>query len=335
MKKTINVGIIGAGLMGSRRAEALVKVGGSTLLAVSDVDYSKATKLAHQYGAEAIANWKDLIKIKELDVIIISVPNKFILPIATEAIKFKKIIFTEKPLGRNSAESKKIILLAKKNQVFLWVGFNHRFHAAILKAKEIMDRGGIGKIMFIRSRYGYGGRKGMEKEWRFNQDLSGGGELLDQGVHIIDLCRFFCGEFKEVWGSLSTKFWKTKVEDNAFVVMKNQQVTASFHVSSTQWKNLFSFEIYGDRGFLNIEGKGGSYGKETLVYGKRKLEFGVPDLQTFEFEGDSSWESEWANFIELINSNKKRVGNGSDGYLANHIVESIRKSSKLGKLVKI
>lgn len=321
--------------MGFRRAEALAKVGGSTLLAVSDIDYAKATKLADQYGAKAINDWKDLIKMSELDVVLISVPNKFILPIATQAIKFKKIIFTEKPLGRNSVESKKIISLAKQNKIFLKVGFNHRFHAAVLKAKEILDQGGIGKIMFIRSRYGYGGRKGMEKEWRFNKNLSGGGELLDQGVHLIDLCRFFCGEFKEVFGSLSTKFWKARVEDNAFVIMKNKQVTASFHVSSTQWKNLFSFEIYGDRGFLNIEGKGGSYGKETLVYGKRKLEFGVPDLQTFEFEGDSSWESEWADFLRTLNFHKNLIGNGSDGYIANSIVESIRKSSKLNKVVKI
>ncbi len=268
-------------------------------------------------------------------MVIISVPNKFLAPIAVEALRNGKHLLCEKPLGRNVAEARKIIAAAVKYKGLVKVGFNHRFHAAIIKAKEIFDRGEIGRIMFIRGRYGQGGRKGMEREWRFNKDISGGGELLDQGVHLIDLCRFFAGEFNEVFGTVETKFWKAKVEDNAFMILKNKTVTASLHVSATQWKNLFSFEIFGDKGFLTVDGKGGSYGKEKLVFGRRKPEFGVPKIKTFEFARDTSWEGEWKNFLNVLNKKEKMIGTPKDGLRANQIVETVYSSSKSKQSVKL
>ncbi|TSC82465.1 MAG: LmbZ [Parcubacteria group bacterium Gr01-1014_20] len=335
MGKIIKVGIVGSGLMGYRRAEAISATRGSRLVAVTDIDIKKAEALAQKHQAQVEKDWRSLAKRKDVDVVIISVPNKFLAPIAIEALQNGKHLLCEKPFGRNVAEAKKIIAAALKYKRLVKVGFNHRFHAAIIKAKEIFDRGGIGKIMFIRGRYGQGGRKGMEHEWRFSKDMSGGGELLDQGVHLIDLCRFFAGEFNEVFGAVETKFWKAKVEDNAFMILKNKAVTASLHVSATQWKNLFSFEIFGDKGFLTIDGKGGSYGKETLMFGKRKPEFGVPGMKTFEFGRDTSWEEEWGNFLKALNKKAKIVGTSKDGLRANQIVEAIYVSSKSKKSIRL
>ncbi len=336
MTREIRVGIIGAGLMGHRRAEALKNVGGSVLVATSDINYEKAKELAAKFNVPVIKTWNELLKKDDINTVVISVPNKFSIPIAIEALKRGKNVLTEKPLGRNSSDAKKVLTAARKyKKTIIKVGFNHRFHAAIVKAKEIFEAGGIGRIMYIRARYGNGGRKGMEKEWRFNKAISGGGELIDQGVHIIDLVRHFAGEFKEVYGSTEAKFWKSRVEDNAFVTMKNSKVTAFFHVSATQWKNIFSFEIFGDWGFLNIEGKGGSYGKETLTYGRRRPEFGKPDLQTFEWDLDTSWEEEWRAFLKSLRNQSSAIGTPEDGLKANQIVEAIYQSSKTHCSVKI
>jgi predicted dehydrogenase len=215
------------------------------------------------------------------------------------------------------------------------VGFNHRFHPAIFTAKKLFERGRIGKILFIRARYGHGGRLGMEKEWRFQKDISGGGELLDQGVHLIDLSRWFAGEFKEVYGITDSKFWNTELEDNAFAILRNEKTTVLFHVSATNWKNIFSFEIFGDRGFLIIEGLGRSYGEETLTIGKRRPKFGVPEIEVIKFPEDPSWKNEWENFLGALTKRRKLLGDGRDGLMANLIVGAIYKSSKTRKVVKL
>ena len=334
-QKIINVGIVGAGLMGARRSAAIRATGVGRLAAVADADEARAAEFAKTEGCEASKNYEELVQREDIDAVIIAVPNKFLAPIAVLAMEHGKNVFCEKPLGRNLAEAEAIAAAGKKYNRMVKVGFNHRFHSAVMQAKKIFDGGGIGEIMFIRGRYGNGGRSGMEKEWRFNPDISGGGELLDQGSHMVDLCRYFAGEPEEVYGVVEDKFWKPGVDDNAFVLLKQGKITASFHVSATQWKNIFSFEIYGTGGFLNIDGKGGSYGKETLVYGKRKPEFGAPDLEKFEYERDASWEEEWRNFAGALNGENALIGPAEDGVAANRIIEKIYESAKLDKPILI
>jgi predicted dehydrogenase len=289
-----------------------------------------------KYQADPMATWKDLISRGDIDAVIVAVPNAHAAPIVLSTLKSGKHVFCEKPLGINSKEALKIVNAAKRAGKTVKVGFNHRFHAAILKAHEICEAGGIGQVLLIRARYGHGGRKGMEKEWRFDRKISGGGELLDQGVHLIDLARWFAGEFDRVYGMTPTKFWHTKVEDNAFALMMNRQVTVSFHASTTNWKNIFSFEVFGETGFLQVDGKGGSYGEEALTYGRRKPEFGVPDLEVFRFPGeDLSWEREWENFVHGVAGSGKIIGGAMDGFLANTIVDAIYRSSRSRREVKL
>ena len=151
---------------------------------------------------------------------------------------------------------------------------------------------------------------------------------MDQGVHVIDLARWFCGEFKSVYGLIQTKFWRTKLDDNAFGIFRNKLATASMHVSTTNWKNIFSFEVFGDAGYLQIDGKGGSYGEETLTYGRSRLGM-APDIEVFAFgTKDTSWEREWIHFYDRILSGKGRLcGDALDGLRANEIVEAVYRSS--------
>src|SRR4030095_589108 len=178
-----------------------------------------------------------------------------------------KHVLLEKPGALSVQELRAIEADAAKAGVLVRVGYNHRYHPACLKALEIFRSGALGQMMFVRGRYGQGGRLGYEKEWRADPKLSGGGELIDQGVHLIDLAGIFLGEFTNVEGHLATYFWKMPVDDNAFISLRTAGgQTAWLHVSCTEWKNLFSLEIYGRQGKLHWEGLGGSYGLERLPY---------------------------------------------------------------------
>jgi predicted dehydrogenase len=332
-----NVAIIGAGLIGHKRASALRKFDNCRLVAAADVNQNAAEKLTKEFGGEIEPNWRRVVERKDTDVVIVSTFNKFLTPISIAAAKNGKHILCEKPLGRNEKESREIIEAATHSAVLVKTGFNHRHHPAIATAKQLASNGKIGKLHFIRCRYGHGGRPNYEKEWRADSDLCGGGELLDQGVHVVDLFRWFVGDFNEAFGYTPTYFWGMEVEDNAFALFRNKdQVVATMHTSWTQWKNLFSFEIFGSNGYLIIEGLGGSYGTETLKIGKRKPESGPPDEETLEFSGlDVSWEQEWREFISAIEDGREPLGNGWDGYQANRMLGAVYESARTGAVVKL
>lgn len=331
----MNISIIGCGLIGQKRAMALQN--DDTLVSCCDNNKDILNNYATKFGCKGYANYKDLIDSNESEVIVVAVVNKYALPIISYALSKGKHVLAEKPLGRNTTEAKELVAYALENKVILKTGFNHRFHPAVWQAKEMLNLGIIGKLMTIRARYGHGGRPGMEKEWRASKDLCGGGELLDQGVHIIDLCHWFAGDIKSVFGKAATKFWELEVEDNAFALMESASgVDIQFHVSWTNWKNIFSFELFGEDGYLRIEGLGGSYGPETLEFGLRKKEGGKPEVQLFDYPPeDLSWNKEWKEFIEAIKNNREPIGSGADGLYANRIIEAIYKSSNTKELCSI
>ncbi len=325
--KEYGIAIIGAGLMGNRRGDAIHRTGLGRIVAAADNDIFRAIAYGEKFSCSIYTDWREVLSLPFVDIAVISVPNACSAEIIEFGLQQKKHILCEKPLGRTAEEAHRIISASKDTPSVIRVGFNHRFHGALYKTKELLRESAIGDILTIRARYGHGGRLGMEKEWRFIKNISGGGELLDQGVHLIDLCRWYGGDFSEIFAITEKKFWDADVEDNAFVLMKNQSVTAQFHVSVTNWKNIFSFEIFGTHGFLSIEGLGGSYGKETLTYGKRKLEFGIPDMEVFAFDGDTSWDDEWRHFIRACNGESSDCATVYDGYAANSIVEAAYASS--------
>src|SRR5205814_8242217 len=191
---------------------------------------------------------------------------------------------------------------AERNGVCVQVGFSHRYHPALQQARRLRDSGTLGALMYIRARYGHGGRPGYDKEWRARPELAGGGELLDQGVHLIDLSRWFLGEFVDVEGHIDTFFWNMPVEDNGFLCLKTAcgQV-AWLHASCTEWKNLFCFEVFGRDGKLQIDGLGGSYGVERLSHYRMLPQMGPPETTIWEYPGeDRSWHAEFAQFTSAV-----------------------------------
>src|SRR5215212_7389452 len=209
------------------------------------------------------------------------------------------------------------------------VGFNHRYHPALLKARALVDDGALGPLMFLRARYGHGGRKGYDREWRADPAQSGGGELIDQGVHLIDLAGWFLGELPTVAGHAATYFWDMKVDDNAFLSLRTAAgQTAWLHVSCTEWKNLFSLEIYGRDAKIAIDGLGGSYGTERITLYKMLPEMGPPETTTHEYpRGDESWALETRAFLEDIRLNREPTPGLNEGIRTLEIVEQIYRRS--------
>jgi predicted dehydrogenase len=324
--KSFSVGIIGCGFIGRKRAEAL---GFGRLIACSDLNISNSKKLAHQFGAIAIQDWRRLIEIPELDLIIIATSHDALVDIALASIEAGKHVLIEKPAARSSQELKRLISASSSAKVKVRVGFNHRFHRSLQKAKLIIDSGELGDLMFLRARYGHGGRIGYEKEWRANPNLSGGGEMLDQGTHLIDLSRWFMGDFPVVQGFAHTYYWKMPVEDNGFMLLKTKKnQIASLHVSCTEWKNLFSMEIYGKDGKLELSGLGGSYGLEKLTHYKMLPQMGPPETTSWEYPmADNSWAAEMEEFYRDIELNREPSAGIPDAYEALKIIEKIYRDS--------
>lgn len=320
----MNVGIIGAGLMGRKRAKALEGFD-VRLVMVADVDKEKAKELANLYQSDYTEDWRKVVSREEIDSVLVSTTHQYLAEIAVEAIQHDKHVLIEKPAGRNIRELEKIRNAASNHPVQIKIGYNHRFHPGILKAQELIDQGAIGPLLYIRGRYGHGGRKDYHTEWRAMKKSAGGGELLDQGSHLIDLSRLFLGDFSSSIGYTPTFFWKMEVEDNGFALLRSPQGQIAFlHASWTQWKNLFCFEIFGTTGELVVDGLGGSYGPETLTFYKMKPEFGIPEKQVFEFPGeDLSWKLEFQNFLDGITKGTPLNGTLDDAIATMKIVEEI------------
>jgi predicted dehydrogenase len=267
----------------------------------------RAEALAKITGSEAVTRWQDAIAHPGVDVVVVATTNDALAAVTQEALNAGKPVLVEKPAARNVAELEPLIATASAKGVRVRVGFNHRYHPALQKAREIVDSGALGPLMFIRGRYGHGGRVGYDREWRANPALSGGGELIDQGVHLIDLSRWFLGPFTAVEGFAATYFWDMPVDDNAFLTLRTAGGQCAFlHVSCCEWKNLFSLEIYGRTGKLAIDGLGGSYGVERITWYQMLPEMGPPDTVSWEFpRGDQSWAIEFREFVKDIHEGRE------------------------------
>jgi predicted dehydrogenase len=318
----LRVALVGCGLVGQKRLKLLPP--GSVTVAC-DVQLERAKNLAAQSpGCRATDSVEQTVTAPDVDVVMIATVNASLAPLATQAVAHGKHVLVEKP-GAVSVKELDALAAAARTGALVRVGYNHRFHPACLKALEIFRSGALGPMMFVRGRYGQGGRVGYDKEWRADPKLSGGGELLDQGVHLIDLAGLFLGEFTETEGHVATWFWNMPVEDNAFLSLRNAEGhTAWLHASCTEWKNLFSLEIYGRHGKLHWEGLGGSYGLERLTHYRMLPEMGPPETTVWEFpRGDESWGIEMREFFEDIRLKRTPVPGLREARAALAVVERI------------
>ena len=406
----IRVGIVGAGRMGRIRALSAHAHPQCEVVHVTDVVASSAQALAAEVGCTASSDWEPLVARSDVDAIVVATPHKYLSPITVAALQAGKYVFCEKPMARRLSEAELILRAATgcgshsrpvptdplNGTSPVIVGYTLRHHPAVVRAKELVAEGIIGEPFYVRGRYGHGGRSGYEKEWRGSVELSGGGELLDQGVHLIDLSRWFLGEFHQVTGFVKNYFWETEgvrdleprlasgmgsnsnpeppVEDNAFMLlMTRTQKIAFLHASWTEWKNRFSFEIIGPKGFLAVDGLGGNYGPERLRVGLRRVAGGVPQIEEISFaeslgsggasrarggngqhnrkdgghESDqalpSYWGAEWSAFVDAVQCARSRRTNPMDGHSADmfdarqnlEVVNAVYLSAQHGGIVDL
>ena len=304
------VAIIGCGVIGTKRAQA---VDDCRVRICCDTVLERAEKLAARFpGAEAYSDWRATATHGEVDIVIVATKHDQLAVVAETAAAAGKHVLIEKPGARRAAELEPVLREAQRTGVAVRVGFNHRYHRAFQEARRIFLSGALGEMMFVRGRYGHGGRVGYDREWRAVPSISGGGELLDQGTHLVDLARWFAGDFVEATGHLGTYFWNMPVEDNAFMLLKTATgQVAWLHASWTEWKNLFSFEVMGRTGKLQIDGLGGSYGTERLTLYRMLPELGPPATRAWEYPGeDRSWRDEFEHFERCVES-----GSGPNGTL--------------------
>jgi predicted dehydrogenase len=252
MTQKTRFGIIGCGEIGKLRAGAIQRSPAAELMAVSDVDPDRAHAVAASYGGAVVADWRKLVQLDDLDAVVISTPPHLHAEMCIKALESGKHVLCEKPLARTAEECRLILMVAEQNERFVATGFNYRFYPSIEKARELLDAGVIGKLDHIRSYSGYSA-KDHNHPWLHDVDVMGGGELRDNGIHLIDLTHYFLGDVKEVKGFAVDKVWDFKgCEDNGFALLRSEAgIVASLQASWTEWRGYrFLIEIYGTRGCI-------------------------------------------------------------------------------------
>lgn len=318
----MRIGIIGCGFIGEKRA---LSVKDHEIVVLNDINRDRAEALSKKVGGMAVANWREVIS-ANVDVVMIATSHESLAEIAMAALKADRHVLLEKPGARNAEELKPLLDVARSRRRVVKIGFNHRFHPTLLKAKALVDSGEVGDLLYIRGRYGHGGRKGMEREWRCQPARSGGGELIDQGPHLVDLSRWFLGgDLKLEYGAAPTLYWDIPVDDNCFMALRSPRGQfAWLHATWVEWKNMFSFEIIGREGKLVVEGLGGSYGLERLTFYKMHPQMGPPETTIWEFPfPDTSWEREFLDFSEAMATGRRPCGDLEDAMAVLEIVAQV------------
>jgi predicted dehydrogenase len=311
----LRVGVVGCGLIGSKRAEALRPE--DELVACHDVRAQAAEELAKRHGATACSTYDELLRLAP-DVVVVAAVHDQLADLAERALGAGANVLVEKPAGISTGEVDRLIAARQDSGRLVKVGFNHRFHPGITRAAEEVHSGRHGDFMHLRARYGHGGRPGYDREWRTDPARSGGGELIDQGMHLLDLSHLLAGSLPLHSALLRTHFWDTPVEDNAALILGDAQSRSSpwamLHVSWTEWKNLFSLEIYCRTAKLQVDGLVRSYGPQRLTIYRMGPELGPPDTEVVQYpDVDGSWEREWASFAVAIEAADERLVNGGLG----------------------
>ncbi len=319
----MKVVLLGCGLVGRKRAEAL---GAHTLVGCADPIPERAAMLAARHpGCRAFSDWQQALAETEADLAVVATPHDALPQVAAAAVSAGLHVLLEKPGARSGGELAPLAALAAEHRVRVHLGYNHRFHPALRQAHALAMAGRIGALTHVRASYGHGGRPGYETEWRGRRESAGGGELIDQGAHLIDLSAWFLGPFSAASGVLRQSFWASEVEDNAFVLLETAggQV-AQLHASWTEWKNRFSFEIFGRTGKLEVTGLGGSYDPERLTLYTMRPELGPPDTEHWTFEGaDQSWHDEFSSFTAAIAEGRPPAVGLADGQAVLDVIDRI------------
>lgn len=322
----LKVGIIGYGRMGKIRHQAIDEVGRGKVIAVSEpsigADYVGIPNLTHE----------EIIKHPDLDIIVVSTPNFLNKKLTIAALETGIHVFCEKPPCFTAQDMREIIDAEKKSGKKLMYGFNHRHHDSIIRMKEIIDNNDFGKVLWMRGRYGKSVTPDYFNEWRAKKELAGGGILIDQGIHMLDLFLYLGGDFDVVKAEISNLYWNLEVEDNAFVILKNSKngMVANLHSTMTQWRHLFSLEVFMEKGYMVLNGlitSSMSYGEEVLSVAKNRSAAPAAtwkDEVKTQYLNNNSWRYEMDHFFNAIEKDDPvTIGNSDDALKLMMIIDKI------------
>jgi len=328
-RRPLPVGIVGCGLIGHKRAQALGEM--DKLVGATDALHERAAELVDRHGGRACRELADLLALSP-EVVVVAVTHDQLAPLAEQALRAGAHVLVEKPAGMGVRQIDHLARAAGSAGRMVKVGFNHRFHPAIARLATEVHSGRHGELMHLRARYGHGGRIGYDREWRAEPQRSGGGELVDQGMHLIDIVHWLAGPLPLHSALLRTQFWDMPVEDNAALILgepnDREAPWAMLHVTWTEWKNLFSIEVYCRTAKIEVEGLAGSYGPQRLRIHRMSPELGPPELEEHLYpEEDVSWSAEWEHFAHAISIGTPVLGDLDDARYAWARVEDAYASS--------
>ncbi len=322
----LNVGIIGFGKMGQIRAKAVEETGTATVVAVYD-------PTPPETAYETVDDPEKIIAHPDVDAVFICTPNYRNKELTIASLEAGKHVFCEKPPAFTAKEVEEIRAVETASGKKLMYGFNHRHHSSIKEMKRLVDSGVYGKILWMRGRYGKSVDHTFFNDWRSDRKLSGGGILIDQGIHMLDLFLHLGGNFDEISAMVSNLYWRLEdIEDNVFAILRNTKtgVVASLHSTMTQWRHLFSIEVFLDSGYMVLNGlktSSGTYGQEELAIAKNRTKAPAATWDDEErriWDVDSSWTSEVSQFCSaILRGEPITSGNSKDALDVMRLIDTI------------
>ncbi|QOI43075.1 Gfo/Idh/MocA family protein [Leptospira interrogans] len=327
--KELRVGIAGYGVVGKRRKDCIDRHPNLRTVAVCDKTFKEEGSLPNQ--VRYYTDYNRLLE-EELDILLVCMTNDIAPDVTIAGLNKGLNVFCEKPPGKNMTDIQRVIDVAKKKpELKLMYGFNHRYHESVKEALQIIHSGKLGKIVNLRGVYGKSKLITFNQpDWRTKREIAGGGVLLDQGIHIVDLMRLFAGDFTEVHSFISNNFWKYDVEDNAYAIMRTSDgIVGMLNSSATQWRHRFHLDINLERGSIILGGilsSSKSYGAETMtiITADPDNDNGDPIEQTTRYNKDPSWDEEIAYFADAVLKDKEiQSGSYQEAYQTMRLVYRI------------
>lgn len=329
------VGIVGYGKMGQLRHQVIEAAGRGNVVKVHD-PFHRPEDVAE--GITVCDTWEEIVADPEIEVVFIATVNALNKPITIAALQAGKHVFCEKPPALTAADIVEIRAVEARSNRALMYGFNHRLHGAPLHMHRVVQSGEFGRILWMRGRYGKSVDADFLQSWRANRELSGGGILIDQGIHMLDLFLYLGGTFDEVQAMVSSLYWKQEgIEDNVFALLRNNEtgLVASLHSTMTQWRHLFSLEVFMERGYMALNGLktgSGTYGDEELAIAVNRSTAPAATWQDEErhrYAVDTSWESEITRFFDALdNGTEITTGTSQQALDVMQLIDRIYENSR-------
>lgn len=324
------VGVLGFGKMGRIRAEVCERTARAEVVSVYDPGADPDDRLA-------VSDYREILNDGSIEAVFICTPNHLNKSLTIEALQAGKHVFCEKPPAFNAQEMAEVRAAETESGLTLMYGFNHRHHTSIKHMKALIDGGEYGRVLWMRGRYGKSVDQSFYEQWRANPSLAGGGILLDQGIHMLDLFLHLHGSFDKVEAFVSNLYWDMEIEDNVFAILKDSSTgtVASLHSTMTQWRHLFSLEVFLSKGYLVLNGlktSSGTYGEEVLSIAKNRSTAPAAtweDEERITYTENTSWTSEIHHFFDAIEEGTGvRIGSSSDALELMRTLDSIYESGK-------